>query len=114
VSLGTDSTDSYLTDPLCTAVRSAVASGITVVVAAGNYGVGSDGKETYGTISSPGDEPSVITVGSSNSHDTSDRADDTINHFSSRGPTRGSYIDAAGVTQYDNVLKPDLVAPATR
>ncbi|HUJ01391.1 MAG TPA: S8 family serine peptidase, partial [Usitatibacter sp.] len=77
VSLGTTSTDSYLTDPLCIAVRNAVAAGITVVVAAGNYGVGAIGNPEYGTISSPGDEPSVITVGSANTHDTSVRGNDT-------------------------------------
>ena len=38
LSLATDSTESWLTDPLCAAVRSAVAAGITVVVAAGNFG----------------------------------------------------------------------------
>ena len=31
--------------------------------------------------------------------------------FSSRGPTRGSYVDAAGVRRIDNLIKPDLVAP---
>jgi len=69
ISLGTNSSDSYLTDPLCAAVRGAVAAGITVVVAAGNYGIGPDGTQIYGTISSPGDEPSAITVGSANAHD---------------------------------------------
>ncbi|HWH38480.1 MAG TPA: S8 family serine peptidase, partial [Usitatibacter sp.] len=34
ISLGTDSTDSYLDDPFCKAVRAVVASGVTVVVAA--------------------------------------------------------------------------------
>jgi serine protease AprX len=114
LSLGTDSSDSYLTDPLCIAVRNAVASGITVIVAAGNYGLNANGQQTYGSISSPGDEPSAITVGSANQHDSSSRSGDTINNFSSRGPTRGSYVDATGATQYDNVLKPDLVAPGNR
>jgi serine protease AprX len=66
LSLGADSTESYRTDPLARAVRSAVAQGIVVVVAAGNFGVNAAGKESYGTISSPGHEPSVITVGSVN------------------------------------------------
>src|SRR5205814_8809508 len=85
ISLGTTSTDSYLTDPLCAAARAAVAAGTTVVVASGNYGHGPTGPPAYGTISSPGDEPSVITVGSANSHGTVNRDDDTINAFSGRG-----------------------------
>jgi subtilisin family serine protease len=114
ISLGTDSSDSYLTDPLCAAVRAAVASGITVVVAAGNYGSTPDGREVYGSISSPGDEPSVITVGSANNRGTPDRGDDIINAFSGRGPTRGTYLDDTGTRQHDNVVKPDLVAPGNR
>ena len=51
-------------------MRNAVAAGITVVVAAGNYGLDADGRELYGTISSPGNEPSAITVGSANPHGT--------------------------------------------
>ena len=111
ISLGTDSTDSYLDDPFCKAVRAVVASGVTVVVAAGNYGLGTDGREHYGTISSPGDEPSAITVGSSNSKGTTDRSDDVVNNFSSRGLTRGAHVDASGLVHHDNLLKPDLVAP---
>ncbi|HUQ29602.1 MAG TPA: S8 family serine peptidase [Usitatibacter sp.] len=114
MSLAADSTESYLTDPLCRAVRNAVAAGITVVVAAGNYGLGPDGRERYGTITSPGNEPSAITVGSANPHDSSGRADDTVNFFSSRGPTRGGSYDTAGVRQPDNILKPDLVAPGQK
>ena len=114
ISLGSDASDSYLNDPFCRAVRTAVAAGITVVVAAGNYGQTSSGQLVYGSISSPGDEPSAITVGSMNSRSTTIRADDVVNNFSSKGPTRGSYVDANGVTQYDNLVKPDLVAPGNR
>jgi serine protease AprX len=111
VSLASDSTESYLTDPLCRAVRAAVASGITVVVAAGNYGKDADGKELYGSIASPANEPSVITVGSAKPGDTVTRVDDRINDFSSRGPTRGGLFNANGERVPDNLLKPDLVAP---
>ncbi|HJV62515.1 MAG TPA: S8 family serine peptidase, partial [Albitalea sp.] len=38
ISLATNSTESWRTDPLCMAVRSASAAGITVVAAAGNFG----------------------------------------------------------------------------
>jgi serine protease AprX len=70
LSLASDSTESWQTDPLARAVRSASAAGITVVVAAGNFGKGSGpgAGEIYGTISSPGHEPSVITVGELQGH----------------------------------------------
>src|ERR1700687_2418956 len=48
LSLGAASSESYVTDPLCRAVRRAVASGITVVAAAGNYGQTVNGLERYG------------------------------------------------------------------
>jgi len=112
-----------VTDPLCRALRRAVAAGITVVVAAGNFGLsssqnkgntGSSPIETYGSIACPGNDPTVITVGSANTHQTDQRSDDTVNYFSSRGPTRGYRLDGSGNKQYDNLLKPDLVAPGNR
>ncbi len=114
LSLASSSTETWQTDPLCAAVRSATAAGITVVVAAGNYGQSSQNDEVYGAISSPGNDPSVITVGALNFHGTVARGDDTVNHFSSRGPTRGSYVDDTGAPVYDNLLKPDLVAPGNK
>ena len=65
LSLASTSTETWQTDPLCAAVRSAAAVGITVVVAAGNFGQSSAGLEVYGAVGSPGDDPAVITVGSS-------------------------------------------------
>ena len=111
LSLAMDSTDSWIDDPLCMAVRSATAMGITVVVAAGNYGKAANGKDNYGTIASPGNDPSVITVGSVNTKGTHSRNDDVVNQFSSRGPTRGATVNAWGQRTPDNLLKPDLVAP---
>ena len=70
LSLATDSTESWRTDPLCAAVRSAAAAGITVVVAAGNFGFDDSQHEVYGRIGSPGTDPSVITVGSANPRNT--------------------------------------------
>jgi hypothetical protein len=79
ISLAANSPESWLTDPLCIAVRSASAAGITVVVAAGNYGQNSLGQETYGAIGSPGIDPSVITVGAVNFKGTLARSDDSVN-----------------------------------
>ena len=110
LSLSAGSTESWRTDPLARAVRSAAAAGITVVAAAGNYGQAA-GSTTFGTIGSPGHDPSVITVGSSHMKLTLGRSDDTINGFSSRGPSRGSLITSSGVREIDNLIKPDLVAP---
>ncbi len=69
LSLAADSTESYLTDPLARAARAATQTGIVVVVAGGNYGH-RDGVGSYGTIGSPGHEPSVITVGAANPQST--------------------------------------------
>src|SRR6185295_10378594 len=66
LSLGAASAESWVTDPLCRAARRAVASGITVVAAAGNYGQTLNGLERYGSVSCPGNDPSVITVGAAN------------------------------------------------
>src|SRR2546421_5759608 len=113
-SLAADSTESWQTDPLCIAARSATAAGITVVAAAGNFGQSSASQELYGTVGAPGIDPSVITVGAVNYHDSVARDDDTVANFSSRGPTRGVWFDATGIAHHDNLLKPDLVAPGNK
>jgi len=101
LSLGGPVWESYTVDPLCQAVEQAWQSGITVVVAAGNYGRDNDaGNNGYGTITSPGNDPYVITVGAMNTMGTPDRTDDVIASYSSKGPSLT-----------DNVIKPDLVAP---
>jgi serine protease AprX len=114
LSLAADSTETWVTDPLARAARAAVAVGIVVTTAAGNYGRTKDGREQFGAISSPGHDPTVITVGSAHMRDTAVRSDDTLNGFSSRGPTRGSVVDAHGVRQFDNLIKPDLLAHGNR
>ena len=58
------------------------------------------GEVGYAGISSPGNAPSAITVGSVDLPYTAHRADDTVGPYSSRGPT-----------WYDAFAKPDLVAP---
>ncbi len=100
LSLGHPVYESYTTDPLCRAARTAVDAGIVVVAAAGNDGrVGSG----FGTIASPGNEPSAITVGAMDDGNTVSTADDVLAPFSSKGPSLIDYV-----------VKPDLVAPGTR
>ncbi len=101
LSLGRGIFESYTTDPLCQAVEQAWNAGIVVVTAAGNYGRdNSSGNQGYGTITSPANDPYVITVGAMKTMDTATRADDLIASYSSKGPT-----------MLDHVVKPDLVAP---
>ncbi|HEX4948224.1 MAG TPA: S8 family peptidase [Blastocatellia bacterium] len=114
LSIGTVAKDSYLYDPLCLAARRAHAAGILVVAAAGNEGKDRYGNKLYGGIHSPGIDPSVLTVGAANTFNTDQRSDDRIASYSSRGPTRGYYTDSLGVKHYDNLIKPDLVAPGNR
>jgi serine protease AprX len=99
LSLGHPVFESYTTDPTCRAVRAATAAGIVVVASAGNDGgIGSG----FGTITSPGNEPTAITVGAMDDDDTVTITDDVLAWYSSKGPTL-----------VDFVVKPDLVAPGT-
>lgn len=99
LSLGRGVFESYKLDPLCQAVEKAWRHGIVVVVAAGNNGrfQPTDG---YATVTSPGNDPYVITVGSMKPMDTATRTDDLIASYSSKGPTL-----------IDHIVKPDIVAP---
>ena len=109
LSLGHPVGDTYKNDPLCQAVEAAWKAGFVVVCAAGNNGrqnlvsipgMANEGWGTaYGSIESPGNDPYVITVGAMKAVDTN-RADDKIATYSSRGPSR-----------LDLFLKPDIVAP---
>ena len=96
LSLGTDSVQSWEVDPFNYAVERAWEAGITVVVSASNRG------PSARTVSKPGDDPYVITVGAIDDRGTRPAGDDRLPDFSSRGPT------AAGVA------KPDVVAPGVR
>src|SRR5207245_8462471 len=58
LSLGHPIYEWYTTDPLCRAARAAYDVGIVVFVAAGNDGEVGTG---FGTITSPGNEPSAVT-----------------------------------------------------
>jgi serine protease AprX len=101
LSLGRGVFESYAVDPLCQAAEQAWQAGIVVVVAAGNYGRdNSSSNNGYGTITAPGNDPYVITVGAMKTMGTQSRADDLIATYSSKGPS-----------MLDHVVKPDLVAP---
>lgn len=93
LSLGTFAEEPYLDDPACQAVEKAWNSGIVVCAAAGNEG------PAAGTISSPGIDPLIITVGALDDMNTVDPSDDITADFSSRGPT----VDGLG--------KPDVLSP---
>jgi serine protease AprX len=104
LSLGRPVYESYTQDPLCQAVEAAWKAGIVVVVAAGNDGRDNSlGTNGYGTITAPGNDPYVITVGAMKTNGTASRGDDTIASYSSKGPTL-----------IDHIVKPDLVAPGNR
>jgi subtilisin family serine protease len=114
LSLGTTAVETYVDDPLCQAVRRAVDAGIVVCCAAGNLGKDDQGNRVYGTIHSPGTEPSALTVGCVNTFGTPQHSDDQVASYSSCGPTRGFYTDAAGVRHFDNLIKPDIIAPGNK
>jgi serine protease AprX len=114
MSLGTSAVDSYRNDPICKAARRLVDAGVVVVAAAGNEGKDANGQKVYGRIHSPGVEPSVITVGATNTFGTNTRSDDGVATYSSRGPTRGYRTNAFGAKHYDNIVKPELVAPGNK
>ena len=91
-SLSTDSPLPPSFDPLTRALdRLWVEEGVTVVVAAGNDG------PHKGSVGSPGNDPVLLTVGALDEINNSDRSDDAVAEFSSRGKRNGG--------------KPDLVAP---
>src|ERR1700694_1336157 len=101
LSLGRGLAFGYTLDPLCEAVEAAWKSGIVVVVAAGNYGrLSVNGSNGFGTITAPGNDPFVITVGATKSNGSASQSAESLASYSSKGPTT-----------YDHVVKPDLVAP---
>jgi serine protease AprX len=101
LSLGRGIAESYTQDPLCQAVESAWQSGLVVVVAAGNYGrLSVEGSDGYGTVTAPGNDPLVITVGALNSTGSTSQSAEIMTSYTSKGPTT-----------YDHVVKPDIMAP---
>ena len=92
LSFGTNSTQSYLLDPLAHAVEQAVWNGIVVVVAAGNDG-------NIDPLRNPALDPYVIAVGAANTNGTADSSDDFVPDFSNCG-TQSRHVDvvAPGVS----------------
>ena len=93
LSWGVASTQHPSVDPLNYAVQRLWGEGIVVVVAAGNSGPNS------GTITKPGDDPVILTVGAYDDKQDADLSNDGIASWSSRGPTA------------QGLVKPDLVVP---
>lgn len=93
ISLGYDFEPSWFAaghTPVCKAVNHLAATGVQIVVAAGNTG-------TYGGgITDPGNAAHALTVGSAHSSTPTTHG---VSFFSATGPTR------------DGRMKPDLVAP---
>jgi serine protease AprX len=103
LSLGHPVTEPSATDPLCQAVARAVAASIPGVVSAANYAHTRTGARVLGGITSPGNSPAALTVGSLDTKGTIDPSDDEVAPYSSKGPAR-----------YEVAVKPDVVAPGTR
>ena len=94
LSLSATPTTPYFADPLNRAVENAWLAGIAVVVAAGNTGPAGE------TITVPGNDPYVITVGAVDGKRTAGYwADDILPRWSATGPT------------LDGFAKPDVLAP---
>lgn len=93
LSLSSGSPLPYQVDPLNQALRRLWHRGLTVVVSSGNDGPGA------GSVASPGNDPTLLTVGGVDEAYTGQRADDTVAQWSGRGPTS------------QGVSKPELVAP---
>jgi len=92
LSYGTDSSQSYVLDPLAYAAEQAWDHGIVVVVAAGNQGHNSDGLED------PAIDPYVIAVGASNTDNTMYVRYHQPASFTSEGDgTRNPDLSAPGV-----------------
>ena len=86
--------ESATKDPVALAAEKAVEAGLILCAAAGNSG------PKAGTIGMPGNVKNVITVGNMLDNGTIDKSDDLVFGRSSVGPTK-----------FDDLTKPDIVAP---
>ncbi len=94
LSLSSGSPLPYQIDPLTVALEALWRRGVTIIVPAGN-----DGADGKGSITSPGSDPVLLTVGGIDENGTAGHDDDTVAAWSSQGPAP------------QGVQKPDLVAP---
>ncbi|MDT5043056.1 MAG: serine protease AprX [Actinoplanes sp.] len=92
LSLSSQSPLPYQIDPLTQALESLWQHGITVVVPSGN-----DGPDT-GSVTSPGNDPMLLTTGGLEVVGTASRSDDVVGAWSGRGPT------------WQGDAKPDIVS----
>jgi serine protease AprX len=90
LSFGVDVPMPYQANPLAAAAEAAWASGIVVVAAAGNSGADN--------VTSPGDDPYVITAGAADTRGTAATSDDVVPSWS-------------GGEQFKGYAKPEIVAP---
>lgn len=98
LSYGTNSTQSYVLDPLAFAAEVAWRHGIVVVAAGGNYGFQSQSNSSN-ALANPAIDPFVLAIGASDSNGTATMADDSVPSFSPwprRGSTRGVDLVAPG------------------
>jgi serine protease AprX len=95
-SLHSSVANSFMYDPLDKAVERLWFNGVTVVVAAGNYGYAD---RPSGVPFAPGNDPFVITVGASDTGRSVSTNDDTAAPWSAYGYT------------LDGFAKPDMAAP---
>jgi serine protease AprX len=95
-SLHSSVANSFMYDPLDKAVEKLWFNGVTVVVAAGNYGYPD---RASGVPFAPGNDPFVITVGASDTGRSVSTNDDTAAPWSAYGYT------------LDGFAKPDMAAP---
>ncbi|GAA0856108.1 S8 family peptidase [Aliiglaciecola litoralis] len=93
LSLGADVQSNYWNDPINQAVMRLWDAGVVVITSTGNSG------SDYGTVTVPGNNPYVISVGAVTDNFTEfDFSDDRIATFSSKGPT------------FEGFVKPEVVA----
>ncbi|HEX8632302.1 MAG TPA: S8 family serine peptidase [Catenuloplanes sp.] len=93
LALSSNSPMPYQLDPLTQALESLWRRDVTVVVPSGN-----DGPDA-GSVTSPGNDPVLLTAGGLDEVGTAERRDDVLGTWSGRGPT------------WQGDAKPDLVAP---